>query len=602
MAFEYGTQGATLDFPNPYRIENQFLAAKAAVLFVVGLTLLLFARHVSESVQVARSGALAVLIIVGAALILVAILDGARLARQLRVYFGRGQPASLAHDVPRDVEGTSDGARGLQKQMRDGALALSEPHGALNGLLHSVVRHLVTAPPVLREFVQVRFANVLAAAGLFLLFLTTWLITHSPASRSLTAVVYVVLGGVLILRTYRLGTQRVVALKPAALAALLVFGLVGTVLVGRVTGDAVLPGWLEALQIQRTCWVLLVSSVLVEALGLLAGRAHLDEPPPASSASHQATLSFNADPNLLLHEVDRQLQTRWVEGIPNRRYTWQPPAVEPTREAGTFAAAVLEETQPMPPEAVRKMDWATCRAYPRFFTLAVLDAVGLLYAVVGGALLVWLGRQLASGGEVPVSLGSIGVIALVVSDYAFGVAHQLWGRLDFDSTLVWVELGGSYARAEVGLGAPLGDRVRSARTVINVEQMTLRTWVVRARSVIFNYRDGGVGSRALVGMSGDLDAAKGWSQIIRDFAAGQSAFVAPSSAEDAARIRQIQQANEHLGGAAGPAALIGASGASRPVADPSSSRFCTACGATLQTDARFCPQCGAKVAADGPAP
>lgn len=31
MAYETGTQGATFDFPNPYRIENQFLALRAPV-------------------------------------------------------------------------------------------------------------------------------------------------------------------------------------------------------------------------------------------------------------------------------------------------------------------------------------------------------------------------------------------------------------------------------------------------------------------------------------------------------------------------------------------------------------------------------------------
>ena len=38
---------------------------------------------------------------------------------------------------------------------------------------------------------------------------------------------------------------------------------------------------------------------------------------------------------------------------------------------------------------------------------------------------------------------------------------------------------------------------QSERTVVNVESMTLRAWVVRARSVIFSYRDQAVGSRTL---------------------------------------------------------------------------------------------------------
>ena len=48
MAFEYSTQGATLDFPNPYRIENQFLAARGLILLASGVWLLLLARGAGD--------------------------------------------------------------------------------------------------------------------------------------------------------------------------------------------------------------------------------------------------------------------------------------------------------------------------------------------------------------------------------------------------------------------------------------------------------------------------------------------------------------------------------------------------------------------------
>lgn len=602
MAFEYSTQGATLDFPNPYRIENQFLGLRALALIACGIVLLVMARGAGAEVDVqgvnARQGGFLLLVLGGVVLLVLGVLEVARAARQLRVFFGRGQPASLAPDVPRDVHGTSPGAKALMEQLRHGAIPLAEPQGALNGLLYSLSRHLVTAPRVLREFVQVRFANLLAAGGLLLLFTVTWFITPNPAAQALAAAVYLVLGSVLILRTYIHRPGGTVALGPLGLVALLVFGIVGTVLIGRVAASMPQPAWLVSLALPRIAFVLLAASVVIEALGWMAGNAHVDEPPPASTASEQIAVSFNADPNLLMQEVDRELQRRWAQGIPNRRYAWQPPVVEPNRQAGNFAAVALEETQPMPPAAVKKMDWATCMAFPRFYWLAAIDALGVLLTLVGALLWLSLGAQLRGGAPESWAPASIGFIFIVVGGYGLRVAHPLWGRLDFESTLTWLDFGGSFARAQVGLGAQFADRVRSERTVVNVESMTLRAWVVQVRSVIFSVRDQGVGGRTLVGMTGDVDAARAWTQQVRQFAQAQSSVVVPTAGEDARRLQALAAANQ-LAGSAAPAAqpLLAAQAAAPALAAMAGGgAHCTACGAPLTAEMRFCGRCGTPVA------
>ena len=241
MAFEYSTQGATLDFPNPYRIENQFLAARALALLAAGVTLLVMARGAGSAVTMARPDA-----------------------------------------------------------MQGGVVLL-------------------------------------------VLFAVTWLITPNPAAQALAALVYLLLGSVLILRSYIAGTSGTVALKPLRLAGLLVFGIVGTVLIGRVAAALPQPAWLGHLSLPLIAFVLLLASLVIELLGLVAGFAHVDAPPPASTASEQVAVSFNADPNLLLQEVDRELQRRWTQDIPNRRYVWQPPVLEPARGAGNFSGTALEE-------------------------------------------------------------------------------------------------------------------------------------------------------------------------------------------------------------------------------------------------------------------
>jgi hypothetical protein len=612
MAFEYSTQGATLDFPNPYRLENQFLIARGLALLAGGVALLVLARGTGAAVTVDRAdiaqGGLVLLIIAAAVLALAGIVELGRAARQLRVFFGRGQPASLAPDLPREAQGTSPRAQALVEQLRQGAIALAVPEGALNGVLYSLSRHLVTAPRELRDYQQVRFANLLAAAGLLLLFAVTWLITPNPVAQALAAAVYLLLGSALILRSYLSGTESVVALKPLGLVVLMVFGIVGTVLVGRAAVAWPQLAWLEGLALPTIALVMLVASVSIEGLGLLAGFAHVDEPPPASTASEQVAVSFNADPNLLLQEVDRELQKRWNQGIPNRRYIWQPPVVEPTLQAGNFVGVAFEESQPLPPQAVRRMDWSTCLAFPRFYWLAVIDALGLVLTLVGCVFCLRLGAEVAAGTASNWSLGSIGFILIVVGGYGLRVAHRLWGRLDFESTLTWLDFNGSYARAQVGLGSPLTDRVRSERNVVNVESMTLRAWVVQARSVIFSYRDHEVGSRSLVGMTGDMDAARAWTHQVRSFAQTQSVVVVPQGGEDARRLQQLQGANQLAGGSAGGsaagsvAALV--SGWASPSVAASTTQVttaaaprpgaaqCAVCAAELAAGARFCAQCG----------
>jgi hypothetical protein len=606
MAYEYSTQGATLDFPNPHRIENLFMALRGAVLLACGLVLLWLAREAGQAVSLQRAelgqGQLLLMVVGGALLVVLGILEIAQMARQLRVFFGRGQPASLAPDLARDIEGGSPAARNLVEQIRHGAIALAVPQGALNGMLYALLRHLVTAPVVLRRFVEVRFANLLACVGLLALFGLTWLFTPGPAARALSAAVYLALGSSLVLRTYLRGSSGVVALSPLSLAGLLVFGIVGTVLLGRVVTFSATPAWLEHLALPTIALVLLLASIVIEALGLVAGRAHVDEPPPASTANEQTVVSFNADPNLLVQEVDRELQQRWEQGIPNRRYAWQPPVIEPGHAAGNFSATLLEECQPMPPQAVKVMDWATCLAFPRFYWLAAMDALGLLLTLLGGLLWVGLARQWIAGQEANTALGSMGFIFLVVGGYALRVAHQLWGRLDFESTLTWLEFNGSYARAQVGLGGQWTDRVRSERSVVNVESMTLRAWVVSVRSVIFSYRDHSVGSRMLVGMQGDIDAARLWTQQVREFAQAQSSVVVPGAHEDARRLQALAAANT----LAGSAPAVALPGAPAPTAlthsTPASpaNRHCTQCGTALDSNARFCPQCGTGVMAAAP--
>ncbi|MBL8344361.1 MAG: zinc ribbon domain-containing protein, partial [Rubrivivax sp.] len=125
------------------------------------------------------------------------------------------------------------------------------------------------------------------------------------------------------------------------------------------------------------------------------------------------------------------------------------------------------------------------------------------------------------------------------------------------------------------------------------------------------------GARTLVGMTGDIDAARGWTQQVRQFAQAQSSIVVPGANEDARRLQQLSAANQLAGqpapmpqlpGAAAMPGLGHVAGAGAPPASgpafPSATaaaRHCTACGAALAMDSRFCGRCGTPAAGGGAA-
>jgi hypothetical protein len=195
-------------------------------------------------------------------------------------------------------------------------------------------------------------------------------------------------------------------------------------------------------------------------------------------------------------------------------------------------------------------------------------------------------------------------MALVaVGGYAFRSAHTLWGRFDFESTLTWVELEGSFIRSKIDVGNRLQDRVFTERAVISVENMTLRVWVTHLRSVVFGHQSHGSATRrTITGMVSHAGGAEYLKRCIEQFAAAQSIVVAPSSAEDARRMAAIGRSNQIGSASRDPQALPSATledallQAAQPAPAAALRRYCTACGGANQADAAFCDACGERMA------
>ncbi len=303
------------------------------------------------------------------------------------------------------------------------------------------------------------------------------------------------------------------------------------------------------------------------------------------------------------------------------------PNIALNQRAGNFKGLLLEETQPMAPSAFNKMDWSVVMAYPRFFWLMLIDALGVVLTLAGTVALVVFAVRFDPMQDWRPVLGfaTLGLSLVAVGGYAFRSAHQLWGRFDFESTLTWIEMEGSFIRSKIDLGNRLQDRVFTERDVINVENMTLRVWVTQLRSVVFGHQSHGSATRRIItGMLGQPQEAAYLKDLVTQFAGAQSIVVAPTSNEDARRMATMGAMNQLGAAPAGPAALPpgsvadalfstalppGTSSGARleplgaatpPRQSPQSPpRFCAACGVQNEPDAGFCEDCGAPLA---PAP
>ena len=622
MSYEYSSDQAQLDFPNPYRVENMLWAVRAAILLVCAVALLFLAR---KHLAVQALSSFVVPVALGVFLLVLGAWNFVSIAQQLRVFFGRGQPAGLAVELATDAVGSSPDANALMQTVRQGTLEFAIPSGALNGVLYSIVKHLITAPAYIQNVLQNRFSNLASYAFLMVVMLVAMLFVWGSPVQGWV-------GG------FFLGLVVFMAVKPVSggnAEAKVSFNLTQIVILTLVSvlGPVALSFSQDKLpdlswaSFGAQAFIILLVLTIIEGVFFVAVQKHIDPPPPVSKIDTLGTASFNSDPNLLMQEIDREMQRNWAQRIPNRRYARLLPNIALNQRAGNFKGLMLEETQPMAPSAFTKMDWSVVMAYPRFFWLMVIDALGVVITLAGTVALVIFAAKFDPLQDWRPVLGfaTLGLSLVAVGGYAFRSAHQLWGRFDFESTLTWIEMEGSFIRSKIDLGNRLQDRVFTERDVINVENMTLRVWVTQLRSVVFGHQSHGSATRRIItGMLGQPKEAAYLKDLVTQFAGAQSIVVAPGSSEDARRMAMMGAMNQlgaaNNGQAALPPgfvadALLAAAqpggvqsdsqfenvGVAVQVAENAgqlqqkSSCFCPACGAQNEADAGFCESCGQRL-------
>jgi hypothetical protein len=589
MAYDYSSENKRLELPNPYRVENQCLFICAAVLVLAGITALLWSRAALQG-QSMRLGAAPLL----AGIVLLAIGLGFAVvaARRLRFFFGRGRPASLAPEITVGATGNSQLADHYKNMLRQGGIAYPEPKGALNGVLYHLLPRLITAPLVVQELAQRHFFNALAVVVTTLSFVVGWAVFGTDTTRPLIGIFYFVFGAVVVLRPLASGGWA--RMSTVSLILLVVVAVVGPVLAGML-GKSLPP---VSFSVHGQVYFMLGAALVAVTLILLAVLAQMDAPPATERSCEQLTLSMNGPPGALLTELDRKLQDQWVEKIPNRRYTRLEPVTEGAAGSGRFAGELFEETQPMPMTGSDAQTLAGALRAPRHRWLALLDAYGTLLVVAGAVFALSYVQgfdpdRLLDGGLVRHAPAAYSAICLVLAAFCFQSAGGIWGRFNFESVLVWVEMLGVWQSSSIGTGNQLSSHLQTRNEVVRVESMTLRVWRARVESVVF----GKDGPRQVTAMFGTAAEARQLAAELSGFAGQQSVFIAPQAGEDLRRLGALQAAEGRAAGAlpGAPAAQVAHEAlrvASAHASTAAGPRYCAACGTLAAAAARFCSECG----------
>ena len=397
----------------------------------------------------------------------------------------------------------------------------------------------------------------------------------------------------------RVSTLSLIGLIAAAILAPVAIGLVA----------AKLPS-LGAFSLDTQTFVMLCTALVACGLAMAAVLAQVDDAPQTRASVEQLRLSMNAPPATLMDELDRLMQASWTERIPNRRYARIDPVTTAATPSGSFAGELFEESQPLPTTGTQAPTLASALAGERHRALLLLDLYATALVVGGIALSLAFVRNFDVGApwqENRFSLAGTAAILAFVAAFCFQAAARLWGRFNFESVLVWVEMMGNWQTSRIGTGNNFTSRVNTENSVVRTEAMTLRVWRARIESVVFGKDD----ARQVTAMFSTEQETQALAAELAAFARSQSILVAPFSGEDERRIAALGAGERAMQAATGAApdsaaqierqlytaaALSSAPPPSGPVGAPvaaSGRRFCRQCGVEAPSGARFCSACAA---------
>ena len=588
MSYEFNPESQTLELDNPYRVENAALLVSSLFLVICGFAALFIVRaRLSQHIDGLSAGA----IVLAVVLLMLGIGLGAAALRQLKFYFGRNRPESLAPTLQSDQSGNSPQAGFYKEMLRQSALTFEEPRGAINNVLYTALPQLIFAPRVIQRIAQQQFQTLLALATIFLFFVISLVLAGTPTATGWVGIVYAAISYYFIspLRRSTSSVSQISQGGEIGNGTLVIFAtlsIVGTVFLTMFSKN--LPD-LGGFAINGVlCLSLLATMVALLIFGLALKNQLQGAPQEVGVGRVVESMTMNAHPNKVIEELDRKLIAEWFSRIPNRKYTRTEPQV--SGKQGQFGAEIFEETQPQPKSNNTAQGSMHAFEEPYFRWLAVLSWYSTFSFFAGGISALLAMHSMLDGQAYGSTLtGALALIAIGM--FSRGCAHLLWGRFDFSSTLIWVELNGSYESASMQIGNQITGNVQTSKSVINIESMTIKVWVSEIESVIF----GKDSWRQVIRMRGLQAKADEMAATLKSFGEAKSMIVAPTTTADLHRAQAIGHIGAALStpsaGQANP--LLMAQAAAQKIAQSVSQ--CKSCNSEIEHGSRFCGDCGAPV-------
>ncbi len=547
------------EYQNPYLIENQFLFLAGAIHAAGGTYTLLTAKTFMQ--QHADSSALAAAF---ASLVMfaLAVWLAIQALSQLRFIFGRGLPVGLASELTGESIGTSKAAQDLQQQLRERSILFQEPRGPLAGILYSLIRPLLAAPPALQYAAQRQFEGLLGLLGVLVSLIMSYVLFADTPHEGIVSWMYMPLTGFAVFKMFVNKDSLQAPMDPRLvmlrLIGLVSFAVIGPVLLPRIVPAMNLPPmWLVAI-------FLLVGAIGASCLFFAALVSRIDNVLQTAVSCEQTTIALNCQPAQLWTAISRDFQDAWARGIPNRSYVNIPPEAKEAK--GSFRGDILEETQPEPTNFVSMTTILRGFRQPHTRYLVLL---GMWAIVSSGSALAIASRAAVNFSDMSrydIAASLLILVALeTVTLLSFRIGHSLWSRMYFKSRLTWIEVHGTYQTSELDIGNQIAGNARSRSTVIRVEDATLRVWMTDIVTVIFGKQS----SRFVMSMAPVDQQAASVARRLQEFAANQSMVVAPSSARDFDQTQRLSNLGKimHSDGSVAEALLgtIASTAESRPL-------------------------------------
>lgn len=543
MSYEYGTGQQGLNYPNPYVIQNKFLFIKVVLFLISTLCLFLLAKNDLDNNMYSK---MIIELVFAFLFIGYSISMGVTLSKQIRVFFGRGQPANLAPEIPLDHAGTSNIANQLKETVRQGALIMDTPNVPFSGFLYNWLKELIIAPKEIRILTEHVFGNIIKICILICCFLISTLFSYNTNASGYLGLFFIFITSYLVIKPLIKKDFNEINITLSSFWKLLFLSVFFPIMIIFINKSypQILPS-LDNFNFSIQSFSILLIVLFCEIINLLALNQQLTKPDGITTAFEQTAITFNAHPNQLLVEIERKLQSNWTETIPHRIYSKLIPQIT-NETTGNFYGLVMQESQPMAPDTKNTpLTLSYAVNDPKLLKLLYIESLSFLLNLICLSFIFFSIYNInLTNSFYGISWLPLIITFLSLSSYLNKISHELWGRFDFESTLYIFEWQGNFNKAKMNFGNHLKDTIQSEKNIINIDGMTLRVWVTKLYTVVFGH---GLNSsnnpRKIIKMIGLKEDCKDWLNHIVSFLESQSMILKTTSQEDLKNANKLSQLN-----------------------------------------------------------